>query len=114
MEERKIEVKVPKPKEKLEKPKPKVGLWQWILNKFRSSRTVGVLSLLVGVQLFCVFLAIGIAILLRSTLGIDYKDTMGYIATAVGGSAVVIMVYLYFILTGRSLTPVSPIIESQK
>lgn len=101
------EVKLPvaeKPKEEIKK----VSLWQRILNRLRYSRTVQILGLLVGVQLFCFLLAVVIAFLLHSTLGVDYKDIMGYLATAIGGSAVAVSIYLYFAMTGRSLPPLSP------
>jgi hypothetical protein len=108
IEEKEVEIPVPKPEEKVEKPKPKVGLLQRLINRFRPSQVLRVIGLLVAVQLICVFLAIGIAFLLHFTLGVSYGDTVGYIATAVGGSAVIILVYLYFLLTGRSLSQLSP------
>jgi hypothetical protein len=94
--------------EKVEKPKPIRDLLRRFWNRLHSSRAVGLISLLIAVQVICVFLAIGIAMLLHFTLGVQYADTMGYIATAIGGSAVVILFSLYFLLTGRSLPQISP------
>lgn len=107
LEEKKVSIPAPKkPKEEIKKPKAR--LWRRILNRLRYSRTVQVISLLVTVQLFCFLLAVGIAFLFHSTLGVEYKDTMGYIATAIGGSAVAVSVYLYFALTGKTPPPLSP------
>lgn len=103
LEEKAIRIPTYKAKEKVE-TKPKIGLWQRFLAKLKS-RSISVIVLLIMVQLICVALAIGIANLLHFTLGIEYKDTISYIATAVGGSAVVLLVYLYFTLTGRPLIP---------
>jgi hypothetical protein len=107
LEEKEIRLPAPeKPKEEIRKPK--LSLWQRILNRIRYSRTFQVIILLVGVQMFCFLLAIGLAFLFYSILGVEYKDTMGYIATAVGGSAVAVSVYLYFAITGRPPPPLSP------
>ena len=101
------EVSIPTPK-KREIKKPKVGLWRRILNRLRYSRTAQVIGLLVVVQFFCLLLAVVIAFLLHSALGVEYKDTMGYIATAIGGSAVAVSVYLYFAMTGKAPPTLSP------
>lgn len=107
LEERKVSIPAPKkPKEEIKRAK--VSLWQRILNKLRYSRTVQVTSLLVVVQLFCFLLAVGIAFMFHSTLGVEYEDTMGYLATAIGGSAVAVSVYLYFAITGKTPPPLSP------
>jgi len=103
-EEREVTISIPhKPEEGIEKPKPKAGLLRRLWNRLHSSRTLGLICLLVTIQLFCVTLAIGIAMLLHSTLGVEYADTMGYITTAIGTSAVIILFSLYFLLTGKSL-----------
>lgn len=107
LEEKEVSIPVPE-KPKGEIKKRKLSLWQRILYRLRYSRTVQVISLLVSVQLFCFLLAVGIAFLFHSALGVEYKDTMGYIATAVGGSAVAVSVYLYFAMTGRAPPPLSP------
>lgn len=108
-EEKELIVPIPqKADKKIEKPKPKVGLLKRFWNRLRSSRTLGLISLLIAVQMVCVILAIGIAMLLHYTLGVEYADTMGYIATAIGGSTVVILFSFYFLLTGRSLPQISP------
>lgn len=107
LEEKRVGIPVPQ-KRKEEVKKPKVGTWQRILNRLRYSRTFQVISLLVFVQLFCFILAIGIAFLFHSTLGVEYKDIMGYLATAIGGSAVAVSVYLYFAMTGKIPPPLSP------
>jgi hypothetical protein len=107
LEEKEVSLPVPeKPKEEIRKPK--LSLWQRILNRLRYSRTAQVIVLLVSVQMFCFLLAIGLAFLFYFTLGVEYKDTMGYIATAVGGSAVAVSVYLYFAITGRPPPALSP------
>lgn len=103
------EVEIQKPKEKVEAPKQKVGLLQRFRNRLRSSRVLGVIGLLIVVQLLSAALAIGIALILHYTLGIDYSDTMSYITTAVGGSSVAVLVYVYFVLTGKSLIQPSPV-----
>jgi len=104
------EVKLPVTEKPIKEiKKPRLRLWQRIINRLRYSRTVQVISLLVIVQLFCFLLAIVIAYLFYSTLGIEYEDTMGYIATAIGGSAVAVSVYLYFAMTGRTPPTLSPI-----
>jgi len=108
LEEKEVEVPLPKPEQKVEPPKPRISLLQRFLNRLRSSRTLAVLGVLLAVQVFSVFLAIGIAFLLHSVLAVDYGETMGYIATAIGGSTVLVLVYLYFLLTGRSLAQLSP------
>ena len=107
VEEKKVSIPAPKkPKEEIKKPK--VRLWRRVLNRLRYSRTVQVISLLVIVQLFCFVLAVGIAFLFHSTLGVEYKDVMGYIATAIGGSALAVSVYLYFAMTGKRPPLLSP------
>lgn len=103
------EVKLPlaeKPKEEI--GKPKLRLWQRILNRLRYSRTLQVISLLLFVQLFCFLLVLMIAYLFSSTLGIEPKDSIGYMATAIGGSSVAVSIYLYFAITGKSLPSISP------
>jgi hypothetical protein len=102
------EVKLAIPEESAEKTeKPKITLWQRLLNRVRYSRTLHVIGLLVIVQLFCFLLAVAIAHLFNYSLGIKFEDTMGYIATAIGGSAVAVSVYLYFAMTGKPLPIVS-------
>jgi len=108
LEEKEIKLPVPE-KPKREVQKPKLKLWQRVLNRLRYSRTVQVIGLLVVVQLFSFLLAVAIAHLFYFTLGIEYKDSMGYIATAIGGSAVAVSVYLYFAMTGRSPPTLSPV-----
>lgn len=107
LEEKEVSVPVPvKPKEEIKKPK--VSFWRRVLDRLRYSRTVQVVCLLIGVQLFCFLLAIGIAFLFHSILGVKYEDIMGYIATAIGGSAVAVSIYLYFAITGRPPPLLSP------
>lgn len=103
------EVKLPtfeKPTKEIEKPK--LSLWQRILSRLRYSRTLQVISLLLFVQLFCFLLVLIIAYLFRSILGIEPKDSIGYMATAIGGSSVAVSIYLYFALTGKSPPSLSP------
>lgn len=95
-----------KPKERIRKPKVRLG--RRILNRLRNSRTVQVIGLLAGVQLFCFWLAVGIAYLFHYTLGLEYKDIVTYLATAIGGSAVAVSIYLYFAITGKAPPPLSP------
>ena len=89
-------------------PKPEVGLLRRIYNRLRYSRSLGFIGLLIVVQIFCFLLAILVAFLFHFTLGLEYKDVMSYIATAVGASAVVMLIYLYYVHTGRILTLPSP------
>jgi hypothetical protein len=106
LEEKEIKLISEKPITEIQKPKLK--LWQRIINRLRNSRTVQVIGLLVVVQLFSFLLAVAIAHLFYLALGIEYKDAMGYIATAIGGSAVAVSVYLYFAITGRAPPALSP------
>ena len=103
------EVKLPtleKPTKEIEKPK--LSLWQRILSRLRYSRTLQVISLLLFVQLFCFLLVLIIAYLFLSILGIEPKDSIGYMATAIGGSSVAVLIYLYFALTGKLPPSLSP------
>jgi hypothetical protein len=102
IEERKVKVPVQKEEKKIE---PKVGRLRRCWNRICSSKPLGFLSLFVVVQLICLILVIGAAYLLHYTLGVEYGDILGYITTAIGGSAVILLIYLYFILTGRSIVP---------
>jgi hypothetical protein len=101
-EERKVKIPVQKEEKKTE---PRVGRLRRCWNRIRSSKTLGFLSLFVVVQLVCLILVIEAAYLLHYTLGVEYGDTLGYITTAIGGSAVVLLIYLYFTLTGRFIVP---------
>jgi len=107
LEEKEVTLSTPsKPTKEIEKPK--LSLWQRILNRLRYSRTLQVISLLLFVQLFCFLLVLIIAYLFLSILGIEPKDSIGYMATAIGGSSVAVSIYLYFALTGKSPPSLSP------
>jgi hypothetical protein len=97
------EVRVPTPQSIEEKPKPKVGLLRRFWNRMRSNKALGLIALFATVAVLCAFLAVGIAMLFHYTLGVQYADTMGYLTTAIGGSTVVILISLYFLVTGRPL-----------
>ena len=75
-----------------------------IYNRLRHSHSLGLIGLLFLVVAFCSFLAVLVAVLLHTTLGLEYKDTMGFVTATVGAPVVVILVYLYFIYTGKTLT----------
>jgi hypothetical protein len=88
--------------------RPRLSLLRRFLNRLRSSRILGVFGLLVALELVSVFVAIAVAVLLHSTLGVNYSETMGYVTTAIGGSTVIVLIYLYFLLTGKSLAQLTP------
>jgi hypothetical protein len=91
------EVEVSRPQSIEEKPKPKVSLLGRFWNRLHSNKALGLIALFAAVALLCAFLAIGIAMLFHYALGVQYADTMGYLTTAIGGSAVVILISLYFL-----------------
>jgi hypothetical protein len=97
------EVAIPTPQNLEEKPKPKGGLLRRFWNKIRSNKVLGLIALFMTVVVLCAFLAVGIAMLFHYALGVEYADTMSYLTAAIGGSTVVILISLYFLLTGRSL-----------
>ena len=98
-EEKEIAAKVAKNQEE----KTKMRLLRRFWNRIRSNKVLGLFALFATVAVSCAFLAIGIAMLFHYVLGVEYVDTMGYLTTAIGGSAVVILISLYFLLTGRPL-----------
>lgn len=97
------EVTIPVPQNLEEKPKPGLGLLRRFWNRIRSNKALGLIALFATVAVFCAFLAVGIAMLFHYALGVQYADTMGYLTTAIGGSAVVLLISLYFLLTNRLL-----------
>lgn len=97
------EVVIPAPRNLEEKPKPRWDLLRRFWNRIHSNKALGLVALFATVAVFCAFLAVGIAMLFHYVLGVQYTDTMNYLTTAIGGSTVVLLISLYFILTGRSL-----------
>lgn len=91
-------------------PKKKVvtgiehSLLRRIYNKLRYSNTLGLIALLLVVQIACFLIAGLVMVLFNLTFGLEYKDTMGYMATSVGGSTIVILFAIYRFRTGKALT----------
>lgn len=99
-EERKVEIPVQKEEKKTES---KVGRLRRFWNRIRSSKTLRFLGLYVIIQLISALVVVLIAYFLQYALGVEYKDLLGYITTAIGVGTLPVFAYVYYLVTGNPM-----------
>lgn len=87
------------------KPKEKIGWLRRLFNRLRYSRSLGLIGIFTAVEFICFLVAVAVAVLFQMTLSLDYRDIIPYIATGVGGSAVLLNIAFIYLYTGRTWPP---------